>query len=110
MRVGQVDKAVAISSKSNSLISRQNSRSLSNLDANSPIDIKEVWNAVRKLTCRNKASISVGNINAEQLNAHYAAISHDTTYSQPSKIPTVPLSSQFRSINIVLSLSSSYRI
>jgi len=94
MRAGQVDKADAISSKINSLISRQNSRSLSNLDANSPIDIKEVWNAVRKLTGRNKASISVGNINAEQLNAHYAAISHDATYSQPSKIPTVPLSSQ----------------
>jgi hypothetical protein len=58
-RTGHVEKANAISSKINSLITKQNSRRLTGLNRNNPITAKEVWDAVRKLTGKNKSSVGL---------------------------------------------------
>jgi len=49
------------------------------------IGAKDMWTAVRQLTGRQHQQPVVDGVTAESLNDHYAAISTDSTYSQPTR-------------------------
>ena len=53
-------------------------------------DTKELWNRVNRVTGKSKQAPNVftPGISAELLNSHYAKISTDPNYVEPSKKPT----------------------
>lgn len=91
MHADRVEEAGALAKQIGKEIRRQNQSSLNNLDYKT--DVKQLWQAVRKLTGKTKnagAAPETTGITAEQLNQHYAAISTDPAYQPPSKRCIVP--------------------
>jgi hypothetical protein len=91
MRAGRVEEASALAKQIGKEIRRQNQSSLNKLDYKT--DVKQLWQAVRRLTGKNKntaAATETTGITAEQLNQYFAAISTDSAYQPPSKRCIVP--------------------
>ena len=85
MRAGQIEKAAALSAKIGAAIIRYNSTELSRVDVTT--DARGMWAKVRQLTGRGRSALIAeesATTTAEVLNNHYAAISHDSAYKQPS--------------------------
>ena len=89
MHAGRLDEANALAQLIGKEIKRKGQASLSNID--SKTDIKQMWQAVCKLTGRTQQTTEVTGITADSLNQHYASISDDPEYHPPSsKLTTMP--------------------
>jgi len=82
MRAGRVEEAGALAKRIGSDITSQCKGHLSKNGGK--MDVKKIWDAVRKLTGRQQEFPDIDSINAESLNNHYATISTDLTYTAPS--------------------------
>ena len=84
MRSGKMEKAAALSKKIGDAIKKYSTAEFSKVDMLS--DTKSVWNKVRQLTGRSKATVDVNqnsDVTADSFNKHYAAVSTDTEYVAP---------------------------
>src|SRR6218665_2921838 len=82
MRRQKTEEAAALSLRIEKEIARFNSRELCSLDTAG--GTKKLWAAVRRIAGGEERKDEL-HINAEDLNSHYAAISMDPTYQQPTK-------------------------
>jgi len=82
MRRQKTEEAAALSLRIEKEIARFNSRELCSLDTAG--GTKKLWAAVRRIAGGEERKDEL-HINAEDLNSHYAAISMDPTYQQPTR-------------------------
>ena len=89
MRAGRVEKAGAIARRVGKEITKHNRTRLQKY--NGRVDAKDMWAAVRQLTGRQLQPLIPNGIDTDCLNSHYANISIDRMYLQPSvKLTAVP--------------------
>jgi hypothetical protein len=82
MRAGRVEEAGVLAERIHKDITRRGRNRLNKIDGRA--DAKQMWAAVRQLTGRRQQTASVAGVTAESLNNHYAAISTDPSYTQPT--------------------------
>ena len=87
MRAGRVEEAGALATRIGKDIACRNRTRLTN--AKGRMAAKDVWSAIRQLTGRTSDVGSIDGVSAESLNAHYASISTDSSYSVPLVKSTV---------------------
>jgi len=85
MRKCKFQQASALAEKIGKIITRKNSSRLANIGCGGA----DMWDEVRRLTGASKAPSLPPNITAEILNAHYSAISTNSSYSPPLTKVTV---------------------
>ena len=83
MRAGRVEETGALVERIGKDIKRRSKTRLMKIDGKT--GAKDMWTAVRQLTGRQHQQPVVDGVTAESLNDHYAAISTDSTYSQPPR-------------------------
>lgn len=87
MRRNKIEAANSITARISKMIVKTNSATF----AESDISSKELWEKVRTVTGSNQKKqcrSSIPTVNADSLNSHYAGISRDSQYTQPTKKPT----------------------
>jgi len=81
MHKGKIEEANALAIKIGTLITKHNSRQLTNLkEGKESVDL---WRMVKKVTGRNSYQVSPPGITSDTLNNHYASISNDPAYAPP---------------------------
>lgn len=81
MRAGRIEEANALSRLIGIEISRKEKTRLCKIGGKS--NAKDMWEAVRRLTCRQPQCQHIPGVTANSLNNHYARISTDPDYLQP---------------------------
>src|SRR6218665_619441 len=87
MRRGRLEEASALARRIGLKIERANNCNLKKLDSLS--GTAELWKEVNKLINKKRQHDESSSLDAEALNLHYAAISHDPQYQSPVKKCTV---------------------
>ncbi len=88
MRRGRLEKAAALARRIGLAIARFNSIQL----GDGRRDSRKLWRRVAQLTGKSREQLPDSDINADALNAHYAALSTDPAYAEPKPKLSCPSS------------------
>ena len=81
MHAGKTEQAEALAARIGKQITKHNTAQFKCIDAKA--DASDMWHKVKQLSSRSGRSDSNCSLTADQLNKHYATISHDISYSIP---------------------------
>ena len=94
MHAGKTEQADALAARIGKEIIKHNTAQFKCIDAK--VDASDMWHKVKQLSSRSGRSDSNCALTADQLNKHYATISHNMSYSIP-----VPKSADGRLAHVV---------
>ena len=81
MRTGRVEEASALAKLIGTEIQKNNSVRLTKIQGKSETSTRQLWSAVRSLTCRKRDMSNTAGITADVLNEHFAQVSTDPSYT-----------------------------
>jgi hypothetical protein len=102
MRAGSLEKAAACTDQVSRLIAKTNSKKLARLSGKTAPKI--LWNEVNDSLNRGNSIVNSGNsaLTASTLNSHYAAVSADSLYSEPTlKSTCSAVCEQFNELSVL---------